>query len=334
MNIKSSKNILLAVLGLIIIVGFIAWQNKKPSEMPTVRLGIVNQPFVALAKVAIDEGYFKKEGINVEVSEFTAGKLALQALLGGSLDLITSGEVPITLATLNGEKLFVIGEISQDSFPMILRKEGETTFDPQKYFAKKRKIATSIGGGPEFFTANFFKKYNIGSSQYEIISMQPQDMPIALANSSVDGIAIFEPFTSLALQKIGVDKVFVIDGTDLYSEIAIISGKQSYVSQNQKTIERFLSALQKSEDFVKRNPDQTIKIMSEFTKLDPNTLKNIWPSFILHLGLSQNLISTMTNEAQWAKDVGKVKPETIIPNFRNVIFDTPLQKISPSAVQL
>ena len=42
MNIKSSKNILLAVLGLIIIVGFIAWQNKKPSEMPTVRLGIVN----------------------------------------------------------------------------------------------------------------------------------------------------------------------------------------------------------------------------------------------------------------------------------------------------
>lgn len=311
------------------------WRKQEPQELPTVRLGLQNAPATGLIKVAVDKNFFEEEGINVVVKEFTAGKFALQALIGGSLDLVTPAEFPVTLATLNGEKLSILTEVNKTvgGFPMIVKKEGDA-FDAQAYFAKKRKIATSVGGGPEFFTVDFFKKYNIQPSQYEIVSMKPEDLPVALSNGSVDGIAIYEPYAHFAIQQTGADKVFSIKSDDLYSETIILVGKTDWVLENEKTVEKFLRALKKSEAYIMDNPEEAIDIVSSFTKLDKETLRSIWPAFTLQLGLDKKLVPTMEQEAQWAKDTGKVPKETATPNFREFIFDAPLKKISPSAVKL
>lgn len=331
---NSSKNLLWIALIIIVVGGFFLWQRQTPTQLPAVRLGIQTSPVAGLVKVAIDKGFFEKEGIKVEVKEFTAGKFALQAMIGGSLDLVTPAEFPITLAVLGGEKLSILTEVNETvgGFPMILRKEGNT-FDAKTYFAKKRKIGTSVGGGAEFFTADFFKKYNIPSSQYEIINLKPEDMPIALANGDVDGIAIHEPFAHLAIQKTGEDKVFAIKSDDLYSETIVLTAKTAWALQNEQTIETFLRALKESEGFLKENPREAMDIVSSWTQLDKETLSNIWPNLTLSLNLDKKLVPTMEKEAQWAKDTGKVKNETITPNFQDSIFDTPLRKVSPSAVE-
>jgi len=330
-----SKNLAWLIAIVLVISGLIFWQHKEPKELPIVRLGLQTAPAIGLVKVAVDKNFFTDEGVRVEVKEFTGGKLALQALIGGSLDLVTPSEFPVTLATLSGEKLSILTEVNETvgGFPMILRKEGEV-FEPQTYFAKKRKIATSVGAGPEFFTVDFFKKYNIKPSQYEIVSMQPQDMPIALANGSVDGIAIYQPFVHFALQQTGEDKVFSIKSDNLYSETIILVGKTEWVSQNEKTAEKFLRALKKSEGFIKNNPEEAMAIVSSFTKLDKETLRSVWPTFTLQLGLDKKLVATMERQARWAKDSGKVKPETPTLNFRDIIFDAPLEKVAPSAIEL
>ncbi len=66
---------------------------------------------MALVMVAADMRYFDKEGVQVDLKEFTAGKFALQAFLGGSLDIAVSGEVPATLATLQGNNFRVIAQV-------------------------------------------------------------------------------------------------------------------------------------------------------------------------------------------------------------------------------
>ncbi len=330
------KNIWIAVgIVVIAVAGFFVFQKQEPKSFPTVRLGIQTSPVAGLVKVAIDKGFFEKEGIAVDVKEFTAGKFALQAMIGGSLDLVTPAEFPITLAVLGGEKLSILTEVNETAggFPMVLRKEGET-FDAKTYFAKKRKIGTSFGGGAEFFTADFFRKYNISPSQYELVNLKPEDMPIALANGDVDGVAIHEPFAHLAIQKTGEDKVFAVKSDDLYSETLVLTANTNWVSQNEETVEKFLRALKKAEDFIKKNPEESMDIVSSFTKLDKETLRSIWPNLTLSLNLDKKLVPTMQKEAQWAKDTGKIKNETAIPNFRDNIFEAPLKKVSPSAVEL
>jgi ABC-type nitrate/sulfonate/bicarbonate transport system substrate-binding protein len=58
-------------------------------EKPNLRLAVGGKALVAYLPLTIAEqrGYFKKEGLDVEISDFQAGNKALQALVGGSADV-------------------------------------------------------------------------------------------------------------------------------------------------------------------------------------------------------------------------------------------------------
>ncbi len=60
------------------------------------------QPLNGLLTVAYDKGFFADEGLDINVVEFNSGKEALQAFLGGSLDVSVSGEVPVMFSALKG----------------------------------------------------------------------------------------------------------------------------------------------------------------------------------------------------------------------------------------
>ena len=174
---------------------------------------------MALLMVSEDQGFFDKHGVDVELKEFTAGKFALQAFLGGSLDVAVSGEVPVALSTLQGSNFRVVGQVVErtiNEVRVVARREPGLE-DASKYFkAKKRKLATSFGGGPEFFTYNFLKKYGIAATEVELISQKPEDMPASLASGSVDAIAIFDPFARFAERSMG-DKGVTFADPSIYS---------------------------------------------------------------------------------------------------------------------
>lgn len=310
--------------------------NKEKNEpLPHIRLGVSTQPANGLLWVAIDQNFFTKEGLDVEIKEFTAGKLALQAMLGGSLDLVSPAEFPVVLATLNGENLSILTKINetQGGFPMILRKDGDK-FDPAVYFSKKRKIATLVGSGAEFFTQDFLRKYKIDPKQYEIINMKPEDLPMALVNKSVDGIAIFEPFTHFAKERAGEDNLFVIYDNDLYSETIVLTAKTDWVKSHNEEVKKFVKALQKTYEYIKNNPESAMASVSLHTKLDAETVKNIWPTFSYELGLNKKIFTTMQSEAEWAKETDKSTIGKDALDFQKIFYLEPLKLVAPQTVDL
>lgn len=333
---KKKYLILAMVIAAIVAVGFLVTNSKNQVKELPLRLGLSTQPSNGLLWVAVDKGFFKEEGLQVDIKEFAAGKLALQAMIGGSLDLTTPAEFPITLATVNGEKISILTQVNETNggFPMIFRKDGQEVFNSSTYFAKKRKIGTALGGGPEFFTLDFLKKYNIKSTQYEIVGMKAEDLPLALANGNVDGIAIFEPFAHFAIERTGADNLFVIYEPELYSETIVLAGKTNWVNNHNEETERFIRALKKSYDFIKSNPEGAMASVSLHTKLDLVTVKNIWPTFTYELGLNKKLISTMEAEAKWAKATDKTKNDVNVIDFSQILFSQSLRNILPAAVDL
>ncbi|MFZ2189326.1 MAG: ABC transporter substrate-binding protein [Candidatus Magasanikiibacteriota bacterium] len=330
----------------IIMVGYLTisriQQNSNQSvssnqeKILDVKLGLSIQPSNGLLWVAVDKNFFLEEGLNVQVQEFAAGKLALQAMLGGSVDLTTPAEFPVVLASVNGEKLSILTQVNETSggFPMIFRKDNEETFNTSTYFIKKRKIGTSVGGGPEYFTQDFFNKYQIKPSQYEIVGMKPEDLPIALVNGSIDAMAIFEPFTHFAIERAGAENLFVIYDEDLYSETIVLTGKTDWVKTHNEEVNRFIRALKKSYDFIKSNPDEAMTSVALHTKLDLATVISIWPTFTYELGLQKKLIASMENEAKWASETGKTKNEISGIDFQQILFPEPLQALLPGLVNL
>ncbi len=324
-------------LVVLLIVGFFLWQNKQKEieNLKHVTIGIQTSPAMALVMVAKDEGFFAKEGLDVELKEFTAGKFALQAFLGGSLDFSISGDVPVALATLQGNNFLVPAQVvrqTKNEVRAVARRDGNLNTAQAYFQAKKRKLATSIGGGPEFFTYELLNKLGIKKDGIEIISQNPSDMPAALVSGSVDAIAIFDPFAFIAEKQMG-DTAITFKDESVYSELYIIEAKES-VKDDSSDLQKLLKGLGDAEKFINNNPEEAKSVVMKYTKLDKETIDGIWNSFDFHVALTPQLLEFLNREAQWAKDTGKVAQNTTLPDFSSIIFEQPLKEVMPSAVQL
>jgi ABC-type nitrate/sulfonate/bicarbonate transport system substrate-binding protein len=310
----------------------------SPTDRPNAKItiGIQVSPAMTLVMVAKDKGFFSEEGLEVEIKEFTAGKFALQAFLSRSIDFCVSGEVPVCLASLQGNKIRVVSQVVENTIKevrVVALKDG-TERDAKSYFtARKRKLATSFGGGPEFFTYSFLKHYQIGIGDVEILSQAPQDMPAALEARSVDAISIFDPFAFIAEKRLG-DKAVTFSDAALYSEFYVLNARPDQIEKSPAVIEAILRGFVKAAEFIEKNPEEAKQILQKYTKLDRDVIDGIWGNFAFRPALVQKLIDYWNAQAIWAKDTKMVTPDTQVPNFREVIEDRFLKKVKPDAVKL
>lgn len=345
---KNRKFITIALLVLLAaaIVGGYFYSNRNPNGHGTevhpktsIKIGIQTSPAMALIMTAKEQGAFDAEGLDVEIVPFTAGKFALQALLGGSLDYCVSGEVPIGLATLQGNKLTVLTQVVRETtneVRVVARKDDTSAQGPTAYFkAKKRKLATSMGGGPEFFTHEFLKKHGIALSEVELIAQKPEDMPAALASGSIDAMAVFDPFCYFAEQKLGADGFTFADTTGtLYSEFYVMSVGEKQLEASRKTAPAVLRALVKAGEIIKNEPAKAKAAVEKHTKLDQATISGIWANFQFEAALTPKLLSVWNAQAEWAKATGKVPAESKSPDFRAIVADDALRAIKPESVTI
>ncbi|NER23681.1 MAG: ABC transporter substrate-binding protein [Symploca sp. SIO1C2] len=310
--------------------------SDSSNNQSQVTVGIQVSPAMTLVMVAQEKGFFQEEGVNVEIKEFTAGKFALQAFLGGSIDFAVSGEVPVALATLQGNKIRVVSQVVEDTtneVRVVALKDGELK-DPTEYFKKKRrKLATSIGGGPEFYTYEFLKRYQIKDDEIEIVSQKPEDMPAALASGSVDAISIFDPFAFIAEKRLR-ERAITFTDPELYSEFYVLDARPEQIEQQSEEIESLLKGLKRAGEFIDENPEEAKQILQDYTKLERDVIDGIWNNFVFKPALTQKLIDYWNAQGDWAKETGKVTPETSIPNFRDIVDSSFLEKVDPSLVKL
>lgn len=301
-----------------------------------VTVGIQVSPAMALVMVAKNQGYFEQQQVDVELKEFTAGKFALQAFLSGSIDFAVSGEVPACLAALQGNDIRVVTQVVEkttNEVRVVALKDGDLT-DPKDYFKlKKRKLSTSFGGGPEMFTFEFLKFHGIRSDDVEIISQKPEDMPVALESGSVDAIAIFDPFAFIAEKRLG-PKAQTFADKRLYSELYVLNARPDQVARQPQIIEALLRALLQAGKFIEDHPGDAKQIVQKYTKLDRDVIDGIWGNFVFKPALTTQLMEYWQAEATWAKQTNKVRTDVKAPDFRGMIDESFLRRISPDSVQL
>jgi sulfonate transport system substrate-binding protein len=83
-------------LALLIVAASTAWVLAMPAhaqalEKPKITIGVGGKTlfYYLPLTIAIQNGYFKAEGLDIEVQDFPGGARSLQALLGGSVDVVS-----------------------------------------------------------------------------------------------------------------------------------------------------------------------------------------------------------------------------------------------------
>lgn len=308
----------------------LACHTGKPGEDGQTRqltVGIQNSPSNALVIIASRLHFFDSTKATISIKEFSAGKLALQSMLGqaGDLDVAVCAETPVVLSSLGNNKFKVFTQIvrANNECRVVVRKDKKAD-SPGAYFSTKRKLATSQGGSPEWFTYEFIKKFNLDAGKIDIIAMLPENMPVALSNGAVDGISIFDPYARIGERELG-DKGLTFTNPDIVSYY-VMTARENVLTAKEDAFEELLTGLAKAQDYCKVHPAEAMQIVADQTHLDIGIVRETWPNYSFSLGLDSSFTGLCREEAGWAIATGKYPQGTALPDFGALLYLSLLQK--------
>ena len=206
--------------------------------------------------VAMSEGYFADEGIELETVKFTSGRRALEALIGGQLDVAFMAEYPVSIASLREQPFGTFTTLSRYTANRMISKASIGFEDPSSLSGKK--IGTTKGSNTEFFTEALIEKFGVDA---EVINVSPPDIVPALARGDIDAGIMFPDFYPAAEKALGDD--YREYRSDAYIAWFVLSATPEMLNDRPDELAAFVRALIKAEDFIKSNPEGAMEALAE-----------------------------------------------------------------------
>lgn len=256
-------------------------ESAGDSGMTPVTLNeVAHSIFYAPMYVAIEEGYFKDEGLDVTlVTGFGADK-TMTALLSGEADIGFMGSESTIYTYLEGAQDYAV------NFAQLTQRAGNflVAREPAEHFSfdmlkGKNVLGGRKGGMPEMVFEYILKKNNIDPAADLSIdqSIDFGSTAAAFSGGQGDYTVEFEPHAT-ALEEKGDGYVVASLGEESgYVPYTAFSAKKSYIEKNPDVIQAFTNALQKGMDYVNlHSPEEIAKtIQPQFEETDLSTLTKI-----------------------------------------------------------
>lgn len=287
---------MILVLSLVIFQLCGCGKSASEKEMVSVTLNeVAHSIFYAPQYVAIENGYFKEEGIDIKLVNGAGADNVMTAVLSGEADIGFMGsEASIYVYNEGaGEKIVNFAQLTQRAGNFLVAREEDKEFTWDK-LKGKTVLAGRKGGMPQMVFEYILKKNKI-DPQKDLKMIQNIDFGLtaeAFASGQGDYSVEFEPFAaSLEKEKKGVvvASLGVDSGMVPYTAY---SAKESYIEKNGDVIQKFTNALQKGMDYVQKHTPEEIAnvIKPQFAETDLDVLTTIVERYYEQYTWKDNLV--------------------------------------------
>ena len=261
-----------------------AFAAKKDGEEKLTKVTlneVAHSIFYAPQYVAIEEGYFTEEGLDLTlVTGFGADKV-LTALISGEADIGFMGAEASIYAYQEGatDPAVNFAQLTQRAGNFLVAREEMQDFKWEDLKGKK-VLGGRKGGMPEMVFEYILRKNGL-DSQKDLTIDQSIDFGSTAAafigDKSADFTVEFEP-SATALEKEGAGYVVASLGVDSgYVPYTSYSAKTSYMEKNPEIIQKFTNALQKGMEYVQSHtPEEIAEVIApQFAETDLDTVTTI-----------------------------------------------------------
>ena len=256
-------------------------KDDTQKEMMDVTLNeVAHSIFYAPMYVAVEEGYFADEGINLDlVCGFGADK-TMTAVLSGEADIGFMGSEASIYTYNEGANDYVVNfaQLTQRAGNFLVAREEMPDFS---WDALKGStvLGGRKGGMPEMVFEYILKENGIDPAKDLEINQSIDFGSTAadFAERKADYTVEFEPGAT-SLESEGKGYVVASLGEDSgYVPYTAYSAKQSYIEKNPDVIQGFTNALQKGMDYVQSHtPEEIAEVIEpQFPETDLKTITTI-----------------------------------------------------------
>lgn len=232
--------------------------------------------------IAEQLGYFKEEGMQVEISDFAGGAKALQAMVGGSADVV-SGAYEHTI-NMQAKGQAITAFVLQGRAPQIVMGVSTRTMPNYRTIAdlKGKKIGVTAPGSSTNMVANFvLAKGGLKPSDVSFIGVGTAAGALsAMRSGQIDAISNLDPVITMLEQnkqiKVIVDTRTMKDTEDLFGgpmPAGTLYAPEAFLKKNPHTAQALANAMVRALKWLqKAGPSEIIKVVPENYQLGDRAL--------------------------------------------------------------
>jgi len=238
-------------------------------ETRPLRVGYVFAMANAPALIADKQGYFRDEGLAVDLKALGDGPVIQQALAAGELDMAYVGTPPVYQWFSRGLQSRILAKVNYGQAAVIVGSKS-----PSHSLAdlKGKKLAgVKKGSGMDVLLRGYVLKEKAGlnpDADLDIIDMPPGNMNAALERGIVDAAFSWEPFVSQSLLR-GSSRVLldVNQALPQYPWYVVIALPKT-LQERPDDVVKLLRAHRKAIAFLNEHPEESNRIIAEAFKLE------------------------------------------------------------------
>ena len=284
------KRIILVLLVIVLIAGIISLvminkdKNTQTSEKVIKVNEVTRSVFYAPQYAAINNGYFKENGIEVELSTGQGADAVMTAVLANQCDIGFAGPEASIYVYNEGKEDYtqVFAQLTKRDGSFLVSKENTDNFSWQDL--KGKTVIPGRKGGVPYMTLEYVLKKNGINPQTDLVlddSIKFDLMAGAFASGDAEYVTLFEPTASLTEEQ---QKGYIVASVgEEAGEIPYTAyfAKKSYIEENEDIIRKFTEAIYKGQQWVKEHSAKEVaeSIESFFPDTDIEQLANAVQSY-------------------------------------------------------
>lgn len=270
----------LVVLLLVLSLLFFLPKKEKNDNMNSIKIAeVTHSVFYAPLYVAIEEGYFRNENIDIKLILTPGADKVSAAVLSGDVQIGFAGAESAIYVYEKNEKdyLQIFSGLTKRDGQFILGRKDKKDFSLKDLYGKEILVGRN-SGMPALNFLNALKNEEIDKNKIKInYNIDFASLSGAFIGNTGDYVNLFEP-TALKLENEGYG--YVLQSIGLLSgemPYTTFYARKSYIENNKEIIKSFTKAINKGLEFVKNNDEMKIakSIYKQFPDLSLNDLSTI-----------------------------------------------------------
>lgn len=262
--------ILMTIILIIVSVFFVNLRNKeKDNDLVSIKLAeVTHSIFYAPLYVALENGYFEDNGLDVEIILTSGADKVSAAVLSGDVQIGFAGPESAIYVHENGEEDYLVtfAGLTKRDGQFIVAREKIEDFNIEDLYRKEILVGRT-GGMPALNFLNGVKNSNGDVSKIDVnTSIDFASLSGTFISGVGDFVNLFEP-NALKLEKEGLGHVVGSIGK-LSGEMPYTAfyARKSYIDNNEETVKKFNDALNKGLKYVFEHSDEEVarSILNQF----------------------------------------------------------------------
>lgn len=272
-----------------------------------IRIGVTNYNLTYLsAGVALKRGFFKAEGLEVEIVRMTPN-VSVMAITNGDIDYSMLFGLVVRSA-IRGLPVKVIANF-MDSSPLALIARPQ--FKSVRDLRGKTLGVSTFGATPDIAARMVFKHFGVDpEKELKVLALRTDDARIAALKEGLVDVIVIAPPADSEMRKAGYSVVARVDEVYKFPYVGLGANLKK-IKERPDEVKRTIKAMIKGTRYIRENRDGAIQVLGEWGGTKPEyaaaTYDSSWKVFNPDGSISEDglrlVIEQAKGEAKIARDI-------------------------------